>query len=94
MQGVHPISLTHDHLGVIAGSLEDLWSVASHIAMASGSPGASGLHGASETLPPPRRPRRLVVMHTNAWETEVDADTRASFDALLRGSAQPRASSS
>ena len=40
MQGVHPISLTHDHLGVIAGSLEDLWSVASRIAMACGSPGA------------------------------------------------------
>jgi Asp-tRNA(Asn)/Glu-tRNA(Gln) amidotransferase A subunit family amidase len=82
MQGVHPISITHDHLGVIAGSLEDLWSVASRIAVASGSPGAVGLHGASETLPPPRRPRKLVVMHTNAWNTEVDADTRASFDAL------------
>ena len=82
MQGVHPISLTHDHLGVIAASLEDLWSVASRIATASGNPGAAGLHGASETLPPPRRPRKLVVMHTNAWNTEVDADTRASFDAL------------
>jgi Asp-tRNA(Asn)/Glu-tRNA(Gln) amidotransferase A subunit family amidase len=88
MQGVHPISITHDHLGVIAGSLEDLWSVASRIAMASGNPGAVGLHGASDTLPPPRRPGRLVVMCTKAWSTEVDAQTRASFDALctaLRG---------
>ena len=82
MQGVHPISLTHDHLGVIAGSLEDLWSVASWIAIASGSPGAAGLHGAGETLPPPRRPRKVIVMHMKAWNTEVDADTRASFDAL------------
>ena len=82
MQGVHPISITHDHLGVIAGSLEDLWSVASRIATASGNPGAPGLHGASDTLPPPRRPRKLVVMHTKAWNTEVDAQTRASFDAL------------
>jgi Asp-tRNA(Asn)/Glu-tRNA(Gln) amidotransferase A subunit family amidase len=81
MQGVHPISLTHDHLGVIAGSLEDLWSVASHIAIASGSPGTSGLHGAG-TLPPPRRPRKVVVMHTRAWNTEVDTETRASFDRL------------
>ena len=82
MQGVHPISFTHDHLGVIAGSLEDLWSVASQIALASGNPGGIGLHGASETLPAPRRARKLVVMRTNAWNTEVDAETRASFDAL------------
>jgi Asp-tRNA(Asn)/Glu-tRNA(Gln) amidotransferase A subunit family amidase len=80
MQGVHPISLTHDHLGVIAGSLEDLWSVASRIAIASGNPGGVGLHGAGDTLPPPRRPRKLVVMRTKAWDTEVDQATRAAFD--------------
>ena len=82
MQGVHPISLTHDHLGVIASSLEDLWSVASRIAMASGNPGGIGLHGAADTFPPPRRPRKLIVMHTKAWNTEVDAGTRDAFDAL------------
>jgi Asp-tRNA(Asn)/Glu-tRNA(Gln) amidotransferase A subunit family amidase len=82
MQGVHPISLTHDHLGVIAGSLEDLWSVASRIAITSGSPGGVGLQGAGDTLPPPRRPRKLIAMHTKAWDSEVDPATRASFDAL------------
>jgi Asp-tRNA(Asn)/Glu-tRNA(Gln) amidotransferase A subunit family amidase len=82
MQGVHPISITHDHLGVIAGSLEDLWSVASRIALAAGGmPGAPGLQGAGD-IPQPRRPRRLIVMHTKAWDSEVDATTRASFDAL------------
>ena len=82
MQGVHPISITHDHLGVIAGSLEDLWSVASRIAIASGgTPGAPGLDGAGE-LPPSRRPRKLIVMHTRAWDDEVDPATRASFEAL------------
>src|SRR6476661_7846782 len=82
MQGVHPISITHDHLGVIAGSLEDLWSVASRIALAAGGmPGAPGLQGAGD-IPQPRRPRRLMVMHTKAWDSEVDATTRASFDAL------------
>jgi Asp-tRNA(Asn)/Glu-tRNA(Gln) amidotransferase A subunit family amidase len=82
MQGVHPISHTHDHLGVIAASLEDLWAVASRIALAAGGvPGAAGLHGAGD-LPPPQRPRKLIVMHTQAWETEVDAATRKSFEAL------------
>src|SRR5688500_2494145 len=82
MQGVHPISHTHDHLGVIAASLEDLWAVASRIALSAGGvPGAAGLHGAGD-LPPPQRPRQLIVMHTQAWETEVDAATRKSFEAL------------
>ena len=82
MQGVHPISITHDHLGVIAASLEDTWSVASRIALAAGGmPGSPGLDGAGE-LPPARRPRKLIVMHTKAWDSEVDAATRASFDAV------------
>ncbi|HZM44314.1 MAG TPA: amidase [Burkholderiales bacterium] len=83
MQGVHPISLTHDHLGVIAASLEDTWCVASRIALAAGSPGSPGLDGAGFTLPPARRPRRLIVQLTKAWETEVDTATHAAFDGLL-----------
>ncbi len=84
MQGVHPISLTHDHLGVIAGTLSGAWCVASRIALAVGSPGAPGLQGASATLPAAHKPRRLLVQHTSAWDTEVDAATRAAFDALLK----------
>ena len=83
MQGVHPISITHDHLGVIAASLEDTWCVASRIALAAGSPGSPGLNGAAYALPPARKPRRLIVQYTKAWETEVDTATRAAFDGLL-----------
>ena len=45
MQGVHPISFTHDHLGVIGGTLQDTWLTASHISVAGGQPGSPGLHG-------------------------------------------------
>jgi Asp-tRNA(Asn)/Glu-tRNA(Gln) amidotransferase A subunit family amidase len=83
MQGVHPISLTHDHLGVIAGSLEDVWCVASRIAAVAGNPGGPGLQGASDNLPAPRKPRRLIVQHTRAWDSEVEPATRAAFNALL-----------
>lgn len=83
MQGVHPISLTHDHLGVIAGSLEDVWCVASRIATVAGNPGGPGLQGASDTLPPRRKPRRLIIQHTPAWDGEVEPATKASFNALL-----------
>jgi len=83
MQGVHPISATHDHLGIIAGGLDDLWMVASRIALANGNPTGPGLHGAAQQLPAARKPRKLIVMHTRAWDTEVDDETRASFDELL-----------
>lgn len=84
MQGVHPISLAHDHLGVIAGTLTDAWTVVSRVASVAGSPGSAGLQGASATLPSARMPRRLLVLHTSAWESEVDVATRAAFDALLQ----------
>lgn len=83
MQGVHPISYTHDHLGVIGGTLEDTWCAASHIAVAGGHPGSPGLQGASASLPAPRVPRKLIVLHTKAWESEVGAASRAAFDAVL-----------
>ena len=83
MQGVHPISLTHDHLGVIAATLDDTWRIASHISLAQGSPGHPVLDGASAALPPARNPRRLVRLFLEAWESEVDAATRDTFDAYI-----------
>jgi hypothetical protein len=53
MQGVHPISVTHDHLGVIGGSLADTWCVASQLSVCGGHPGASD----SRALARHRRPR-------------------------------------
>ncbi len=83
MQGVHPISLSHDHLGVIAASLEDLWLTTHRIASSAGSPGGPALQGASEALPPACKPTRLIVMLANAWTTEVDAQTQAAFQTVL-----------
>ena len=83
MHGVHPISLTHDHLGVIGGTLDDVWLAASQISRAAGSPGYAGLHGASRALPEPHKPRKLLVLHTPAWESEVEPPTRNAFESLL-----------
>lgn len=83
MQGVHPISLSHDHLGIIAANLDDLWTTSHRIATAAGSPGGPGLQGAAEQLPAARKPRKMIVMYTQAWEKEVDVQTQASFEALL-----------
>jgi Asp-tRNA(Asn)/Glu-tRNA(Gln) amidotransferase A subunit family amidase len=37
--GIHPLSSTCDHLGVIGGSLGDVWRIASQISLGVGSPG-------------------------------------------------------
>jgi Asp-tRNA(Asn)/Glu-tRNA(Gln) amidotransferase A subunit family amidase len=83
MQGVHPISATHDHLGVIAATLEDAWRIASHIALAQGSPGYASLAGASAELPPAVAPRRLIRLYTEGWMTETSPQTRDAFTKLI-----------
>jgi len=83
MQGVHPISVTNDHMGVLAGTLEDVWRIASHISLAHGHPAQPFLHRASDKLPRPARPGRLLRLYTEAWEKETDAATRAAFEARL-----------
>lgn len=88
MQGVHPISPTHDHMGVLAGTLEDAWRIASHIALAHCSPVQPVLHRASEKLPRPARPKRLLRLYTGAWQKETDAATCAAFEDVLAGVAR------
>ncbi len=83
MQGVHPITLTHDHLGVIGATLDDVWRIASHISLAQGSPGSAPLDGAAEAPPAARKPRRLIRLHLQAWEKEVEPATRDAFEAMI-----------
>ena len=83
MRGVHPISTTHDHLGVLAGTLADAWRIASHVSLWQGNPGQRFLHGASVELPAPLRPRRLMRLYTRGWEQEVDAATREVFEVFV-----------
>ena len=84
MQGVHPISATHDHLGVLASSLEDTWRIASHLAAAQGHPARPPLQRASDILPRATAPKRLLRLRTEAWSREVDSPTSAAFEALMR----------
>nr|WP_281493655.1 amidase [Ancylobacter koreensis] len=79
--GVHPLSASHDHLGLLGGGLDDIWAAASAIA-AIGSPGHAGLPGAGG-LPPVRRSRRLVRLYLQGWE-EVEAAHRGIVDAQFR----------
>jgi Asp-tRNA(Asn)/Glu-tRNA(Gln) amidotransferase A subunit family amidase len=74
--GVHPLSVTHDHLGVIGGTLDDVWRIASRISLAMGSPGQRFLTGAGDAPPAARKPAKLIRLYLKGWD-EVDAPTRA-----------------
>jgi Asp-tRNA(Asn)/Glu-tRNA(Gln) amidotransferase A subunit family amidase len=80
--GIHLLSATSDHLGVIAASVEDAWNVASQISLGAASPGIGFLAGAMEQTPAPHQPRKLIRLFTRGWK-ETDAHTRSTFDGLI-----------
>jgi len=80
--GIHPLSATCDHLGMLAGTLDDAWRVASHISLAIGSPGNPFLTGAGAEPPLPRMPRKLIRLYTRGW-TEIDSGTADAFDETI-----------
>ena len=77
--GIHPLSATCDHLGVIAGTLEDAWRVASQVSLGIGSPGNPFLSGAGAQPPTPKKPRKLIRLYTRGW-TEIDSDSEDAFN--------------
>jgi Asp-tRNA(Asn)/Glu-tRNA(Gln) amidotransferase A subunit family amidase len=83
MAGIHPLSATCDHLGIIGATLEDTWRVASQISLGVGSPGYGFLNGASATLPAPVQPRKLIRLYTRGW-TEIDSNTEEAFGAVIK----------
>jgi Asp-tRNA(Asn)/Glu-tRNA(Gln) amidotransferase A subunit family amidase len=86
-QGVFSAAHSMDHLGVLAGSLSDMWIVARHIAEhAGGDPGHPGLYGGA--LPPaPHKPARLIRLESAGWPA-TDAATKAAFEAYVEGLAR------
>lgn len=80
--GIHLLSTTSDHLGVIAATVEDAWQVASQISVGLASPGVGFLAGALEHMPAPQQPKKLIRLFTRGW-TETDPGSRAAFDALI-----------
>ena len=80
--GIHLLSATSDHLGVIAASVEDAWQVASQISLGAPSPGIGVLAGSADEAPAARQPRKLIRLFTRGW-TETESDSRTAFAALI-----------
>jgi Asp-tRNA(Asn)/Glu-tRNA(Gln) amidotransferase A subunit family amidase len=80
--GIDP-SPSLNHLGVLGGTLTDVWETAYHIAVhAGGDPGFPALCGPSQ-LPPARRPLRLARQYTFGWP-KTDEESQSAFDSVLR----------
>jgi len=82
MAGIHPLSATNDHLGLIGASLEDTWRVASQISLGIGSPGYGFLDGAGHELPIKIKPKKLIRLYTRGW-SEIDSNTINEFEKLI-----------
>jgi Asp-tRNA(Asn)/Glu-tRNA(Gln) amidotransferase A subunit family amidase len=80
--GIHPLSATCDHLGILAGTLEDAWRVGSQISLGVGSPGNPFLSGAGAEPPAARMPKKLIRLYTRGW-TEIDSDTGDAFEEIV-----------
>jgi len=81
-QGMFSMAHSMDHVGVLAGTLADLWITARFIAAeAGGDPGHPGLYGAAHP-PEAARPARLIRLDMAGW-TETGPETRAAFEAYL-----------
>ncbi len=82
LAGVHPLSATSDHLGIIGATLEDVWRVASQISLGVGSPGYGFLNGAGATLPVAVQPKKLIRLYTRGW-SEINSDIEKQFDGVM-----------
>ena len=80
--GIHLLSPTSDHLGVIAASVEDAWLVASQISIGAASAGFGFMSGAQDHAIADRQPRKLIRLFTRGW-SETDAASHAAFDAFI-----------
>jgi Asp-tRNA(Asn)/Glu-tRNA(Gln) amidotransferase A subunit family amidase len=72
-----------NHLGLLGGTLTDVWETACQIAASvGGDPGYPALAG-GPALPEPRRPARLARQYTFGW-SQTDAASQAAFATFLR----------
>jgi Asp-tRNA(Asn)/Glu-tRNA(Gln) amidotransferase A subunit family amidase len=76
--------LSQSCTGVLATTLEDAWQVAYEIAQhAGGDPGYPGLFG-PDSVPAPRKPRRLAFFETAGWAAASSDGKQVMADALAR----------
>lgn len=80
--GIHPLSRTHDHLGVLADSVEDAWRLARWVSECAPSQSRCGLSGPLLGITSVCALERVAVLRTRGFE-ELDQASSAAFEAAL-----------
>lgn len=81
-QGGYSAAHSMDHLGIMAGSIEDMWIMARYISEhAGGDPGYPGLYG-GRMPPPAKKPQRLILLETAGWRETDEASKSAFHDTI------------
>ncbi|HYG43704.1 MAG TPA: amidase [Bordetella sp.] len=82
LRGVHPVSGSHDHLGVIAQDLDTAWATARCITQYRPTQASVQLDTRTGPALEPRPAGRMAVIRTQGY-AELDADALQAFDARL-----------
>ena len=86
-QGVYSAAHSMDHLGVLGGTLSDVWTTSRYMAKyAGGDPGEPGLYG-SVHAPVPLKPARLIRLDMAGWGV-ADEAAKSAFDNFTHGLSQ------
>lgn len=80
--GVHPLSRTHDHLGVIGQSVQTVWAMARQTGEIAPGQDSNGLGGSADGVVSAVAPARLGVLRTAGFD-DLDDESLAAFDRKL-----------
>jgi len=80
--GVHPLSRSHDHLGLIGQSVDTVWQLARWVGERAPGEDGNGLSGPLGATPEALRPARLAVLRT-AGVDAMESAAHTAFEALL-----------
>jgi Asp-tRNA(Asn)/Glu-tRNA(Gln) amidotransferase A subunit family amidase len=81
--GVHPLSRSHDHLGVLGQSIDTVWAMSRWVGEIAPAQDSDGLGGNADCRLAAAAPTRLAVVRTSGFEDLDDASLQA-FEAKLR----------
>lgn len=82
MEGVHIMSPTSDHVGLIGASLNDIWDAASRIALSVGGSGAECMQRAGEPIVA-KKPIILIRLYSRGWN-EIDHAGQSAFEGVIQ----------
>ena len=80
--GVHPLSRSHDHLGVLGQSVDTVWTLSRWVGEIAPAQDSNGLGGSADARLSASAPARLAVVRTAGF-SDLDAASLAAFERKL-----------